>query len=106
MSGTPRARAWAVRGRDEGRGQVGELQAGDEHRVVAPVEAQGRGFQAGKDHLEVGGIHVVGDGEIAVALHLGPAPKLRRNQLAVAIQGVGMEVDHKSRFPFSVFRFQ
>ena len=104
MSGTPRARAWAVSGRDEGRGQVGELEARDEHRVVAPVEAQGRGFQAGEDHLEVGGIHVVGDGEIAVALHLGPAPELRRNQLAVAIQGMGMEVYHKKRF--SVFSFQ
>ena len=90
-------------GADEGRGQVGELQARDEHRVVAPVEAQGRGFQAGEDHLEVGGIHVVGDGEIAVALHLGPAPELRRNQLAVAVQGMRMEVYHKGGF--SVFGF-
>ena len=104
MSGTPRARAWAVSGADEGRRQVGELQAGDEHRVVAPVEAQGRGFQAGEDHLEVGGIHVVGDAEIAVALHLGPAPQLRRQQLAVAIQGMGMQVNHKGQF--SVFGFQ
>jgi hypothetical protein len=72
-------------GGDEGRGQVGELETRDEHRVVAPVEAQGRGFEPGKHHLEVGGIHVVGNGEKAVALHLGPAPKLRRNQLAVAI---------------------
>ena len=85
---------------DEGRGQVGELQAGDKHRVVAPVEAQGRGFQAGEDHLEVGGIHVVGDAEIAVALHLGPAPQLRRQEFAVAIQGMGMEIYHKGVFSF------
>ena len=87
-------------GRDEGRRQVRELQPRDEHRVVAPVEAQGRGLQAGKDHLEVGGIHVVGHGEIAVALYLGPAPEFRRNQLAVAVQGVGMEIYDRAGLGF------
>jgi len=105
MRGHPQGPGLGGQGSDEGRGQVGELQAGDKHRVVAPVEAQGRGFQAGKDHLEVGGIHVVGNGEKAVALYLGPPPELGRNQLAVAIQGMGMEVYHKGGFSFLVFRF-
>ena len=69
------------------------------------MRLDGRGLQAGEDHLEVGGIHVVGDGEIAVALHLGPAPELRRNQLAVAIQGMSMEVYHKGLFSVFGFRF-
>ena len=93
-------------GADEGRRQVGEFQAGNDDRGLAAVEAQGRGLEAGEDHFVVGGVHVVGDPQVAVALHLGPAPQLRRQELAVAVQGVGVQVNHKGSIQFSVFSFQ
>ena len=80
---------------DEGRRQVGEFQAGNEVGRLAAVEAQGRGFQAAEDRLEVGGVHVIGDAEIAVALHLGPAPQLRRQEFTVAVQGMGVQINHE-----------
>jgi hypothetical protein len=44
---------------------------------------------------------VVGDAEIAVAQHLGPPPEFRGDELTVAIQGMGMQINHKNLF--SVF---
>jgi hypothetical protein len=86
---------------------VGEFQAGNEVRGLAhPVEALGRGPEAGEDRLEIGGVHVVGDGQIPVALDLGPAPQFRRQKLPVAIKGMGVQVYHlEDSFLFSVFGF-
>ncbi len=56
----------------------------------------GRGdLDPAENRLEIGGVHVVGDAQIAVALHLGPAPELRGEEHAVCVQGVGVQVDHR-----------
>ena len=57
-----------------------------------------------EDHLEIGGIYVIGHGQITVAstFYLGPAQSSAEKSLAVAIQGVGMEVYHKTGLPFTV----
>ena len=67
---------------------------GIDNRGLAPIEAQGRGLETAEDRLEVGGVHVIGDAEIAVALHLGPAPQLRRQEFTVAVQGMGVQINH------------
>ena len=38
---------------------------------------------------------MVGDAQVAVALHLGPAPQLRRQELAVTVQGMGVQINHE-----------
>jgi hypothetical protein len=85
---------------------MGEFEARDEVGGLPPVEAQRRGPKTGEDHLEVRGIHVVGDAQKAVAPHLGPAPQFRGNELTVGEQGMGVQVDHQSGFLFSVFCFR
>ena len=70
----PQGASLGGQGADEGRGQVGEFQAGNEDGRLPPVEAPGRGLKHGENRLEIGGVHVVGDSQVAVAPDLGPAP--------------------------------
>jgi hypothetical protein len=62
---------------------MGEFEARNEIGRSTPIETVGRSLDPGIDFLIVGDVDVVGDAEKAVALHLGPTPELRGNELAV-----------------------
>jgi hypothetical protein len=64
---------------------VGELEARNKIGRSVPIKTGCCGFDPGKNFLEIGSVYVVGDAEIAVPLHLGPAPELRGDELAITV---------------------